>query len=251
MIKTISAILTLAISLFSFSFAQYWIYYWTSKSYAKTLFNYDVMIIQPYNINLFKDYKGKKVCYLTVGEFDGTESELESLWLKDAVKWFNSEWNSYMMDMSNSKWQDYLISQENNLKTIWCNWVFMDTIWQDWQEDAWVTIAQKIKQNWSDWYIVVNNWHYIKDRIIDYVDAYMFENFWDKTVKAWSEDEKWLQELSSEYQNIAKTYNKRIFALSYWNPATAIKWWKNVKAKASLYWFEIIFSNLNLTKIFK
>lgn len=247
--KIIASIVILSLSIGS-AFASYWIYYGTNKTYAKTITWYDILIVQPYNYNLFKDYKGKKICYITVWEFDGTKDELNQLWLSGAVKWYNSQWNSYLMDMSSTLWQTYLIKKEWELKKLKCDWIFLDTIWQDWQEKAWIDIVKKLKSNWKDAYIVANNAHTIKKDIVKFVDAYMFENFWDKTVKAWSEDAKWLDNLSLEYQAIAKKYNKRIFTLSYGNPWTS-KWWKNIKDKATKYWFETIFADTNLQRIYK
>lgn len=245
----IASIMLLTLSISS-TFANYWIYYGTNKTYSKTLTWYDIMILQPYNYNLFKDYTGKKICYITVWEFDWTKDELTTLWLSNAVKWFNSEWNSYLMDMWSKTWQKYLIKKEWELKTMKCDWIFLDTIWQDWQEKEWISIVKKLRANWKDSYIVVNNGHNIKNSIVKYVDAFMFENFWDKTVKAGSEDAKWLDWLSSEYQALAKKYKKRVFTLSYGNPWTS-KWGNNIKAKAKTYWFETVFASINLTRIYK
>jgi hypothetical protein len=50
--------------------AEYGIYYWTDNKYAPKTFGLDTMIIQPYNFDLYKTYTGKKICYLSVGEFD-------------------------------------------------------------------------------------------------------------------------------------------------------------------------------------
>lgn len=247
--KIITSIIILLSLWISSAFASYWIYYWTNKTYAKTIFWYDLMILQPYNFNLFKDYKGKKICYITVWEFDGTKEEMDNLWLTSAMKWYNSERNSYFMDMSSTVWQNYLLKKEAELKNMKCSWIFLDTIWQEWQKKWWIAIVKKLKENWKDAYIVVNNWHEIKNEIVNYVDAYMFENFWDKTVKLWSEDAKWLDALSVEYQALAKKYNKRIFALSYWVPWTS-KWWTSIKTKAKKYWFELIFTNNIINKMY-
>lgn len=60
--------------------ADFGIYYGTDAVYAKrTARAFDMMIIQPYNFNLYANYTGKKICYLTVGEFDGTATELTNL----------------------------------------------------------------------------------------------------------------------------------------------------------------------------
>jgi len=106
------------------------------------------------------------------------------------------------MDMSNPKRQDYLVKEELKLKNMWCNWLFLDTIWQDLQEEGWILITKKLRENWKDAYIIPNNAHNIKNEIKDYVDWYMFENFWDKTVKDNSEEAKWLLAKMQEYKNL-------------------------------------------------
>jgi len=230
--------------------AEYWIYYWVNSNYSKkTLSKFDLMIIQPYNFDLYKNYKGKKICYITVWEFDWDQEELNSLDLQDATVWFNDEWNSFVMDMSNSKWQDYLLNQENKLKNLWCNWLFLDTIWNDWQELWWIEITKKLRQNWENAYIIPNNAHNIKNEIKDYVNGFMFENFWDVNIKDNSEDAKWLLSQMQEYTDIVKWTDKKLFAINYWNPFKNKKWWNKTKELSKKYWFEMIFSNYNLDKI--
>ena len=64
----------------TFAYADYGIYYGTSAAYAKrTAQTFDLMIIQPYNMGLYNSYTGKKICYLSVGEFAGTATELNTL----------------------------------------------------------------------------------------------------------------------------------------------------------------------------
>lgn len=115
--------------------ADYGIYYGTNATYAKrTSETFDMMIIQPYNYKLYANYTGKKICYLSVGEFDGTVTDLTTLGLDGAKIGYNATWNSYFMDMSNLLWQDYLVKKEGELKTMGCDGLFLDTIWQDGQE---------------------------------------------------------------------------------------------------------------------
>lgn len=232
--------------------AEYWIYYWTSQKYANKTVGFDTIIIQSYNINLYKNYTGKKICYLTVGEFDWTWEELWTLWLSWAVVWFNSDWNSYIMNMSNSNWQEYLIKEENKLKKKWCNWLFLDTIWQEWQQQGWIEIVKKMRENWKEAYIIPNNAHFIRYDILGYIDAFMFENFWETTTKDWSEDALWLEEQMVGYQKLIKWTNVRLIAISYWNPFLTRnkKWWNKVKNLSLKYWFEQIYTNKYLTSIY-
>lgn len=232
--------------------AEYGIYYWTNQKYVTKTLWFDTMIIQTYNINLYKNYKGKKICYLTVGEFDWTTDELKTEWLESSKIWFNSDWNSFIMNMSDIKWQNYLVKEELKLKNLWCNWLFLDTIWQDWQQKWWIEIVKKMRENWKEAYIVANNAHFIRYDILKYVDAFMFENFWETTTKAWSEDALWLEEQMQEYQKIVKWTKVRIIAISYWNPflTTNKKWWEKVKSLSIKYWFEQIYTNKYLTNIF-
>ena len=73
-------VLIVAILFPTFSYAEYSIYYGTTPSYAKrTALIFDLMIVQPYNIDLYTGYAGRKICYLSVGEFAGTTSELAVL----------------------------------------------------------------------------------------------------------------------------------------------------------------------------
>lgn len=252
--KIISLILTwILIASPLITSAEYGIYYWTNASYAKkTIKTFDTIIIQPYNLNLYKNYTGKKICYLTVGEFDWTADELWNLWLSGAVVGFNSDWNSFIMNMSNLKRQDYLIKEELKLKNMWCNGLFLDTIWQDWQETGWIEIVKKIRENWKDAYIIPNNAHFIRNDILNYVNAFMFENFWDMNIKDNSEDAKWLLVQMQEYQNLTKWTNKKLYAISYGNPFVSKnkKWWEKIKNLSIKYWFEQIFTNLHLTNIY-
>lgn len=254
-LKIVSITLILSLLSLNISFAEYWIYYWTSSTYAKKTYTpFDIMIIQPYNINLYKSYTWKKVCYLSVWEFDGTLDELNTLWLSEAKVWVNSEWNSIIMDMSNLKWQNYLLKKSNELKQMWCNWMFLDTIWNDWQEAWAIQIVKNLKTNWKEAFIIPNNPHYIKNEIFDYIDWAMFENYWDYWTKATSEDGLWYKELSAQYKEEFVDKWKVVYALSYWNPFwTNIlrnKWWQEVLNLTNNYWFGLIFSDYNLTKIY-
>lgn len=251
--KIISLILTwILISSPLIASAEYGIYYWTSQKYANKTVGFNTMIIQPYNYNLYKNYTGKKICYLSVWEFDWTQSELDSLGLNNAKIWFNSDWNSFIMNMSDSNWQEYLVKEEIKLKNMWCNWLFLDTIWQDWQETWWIEITKKIRENWKDAYIIPNNAHNIRSDILNYVNAFMFENFWELNTKNWSDDAIWLEEQMQEYQKLVKWTNKKLYAISYGNPFVSKnkKWWDKVKNLSIKYWFEQIFTNLHLTNIY-
>lgn len=76
----IQAILIFVLLFPTFAYAEYGIYYGTNALYAKrTVQVFDLMIIQPYNISLYTGYAGKKICYLSVGEFSGTPGELDAL----------------------------------------------------------------------------------------------------------------------------------------------------------------------------
>lgn len=235
--------------------ASYWIYYWSNATYAKSLFTkYDVMIMQDYNYNLFKNYTWKKVCYLTIWEFDWDSTQLNNLWLSWAVVWFNPDWNSYIMDMWNQTWVNYLLNEENRLKNLGCNGLFLDTIWNTWYETQAVALTKSLKDNWTNAYIVVNNAHDIKNELVNYVDAYMFENYWQYGTKAWTNDANWYNALSLDYQNLAKTYGKKIYSLSYGNVNlnSSMKTWGNtVVNKCTSYWFEYVIADWNLTKIYK
>lgn len=254
-LKIFSATLLLFLLTTNMSLAQYWIYYWTNKSYAKkTSTPFDLMIIQPYNFDLYKNYNWSKICYLTVWEFDWTENELNSLWLSEAKVWVNTEWNSIIMNMANLKWQNYLLQKSNQLKQMWCNWMFLDTIWNDWQEAWWIEVVKKLKNNWPQSIIIPNNPHNIKKEIFNYVDWIMFENYWDFGTKSWSQDANWYNQLSQEYKQEYVDKWKKVYALSYWNPfSTNIKrqnWWLDVLNLSNIYWFELIFWNYNLNKIY-
>lgn len=254
-IKIIALTILLSLLTTNLTFADYWIYYWTNKNYVKKTFSkFDLMIIQPYNFNLFKNYTWKKICYLTVWEFDWSENELNNLGLKEAKVWINTEWNSIIMNMSNLKWQNYLLNKSNELKTMWCDGMFLDTIWNDWQELWWIEIVKKLRSNWKNSIIIPNNPHNIKKEIFDYVDWAMFENFWDYGTKVNSEDGLWYKELSAQYKEEFVDKWKVVYALSYWNPFwTNIlrnKWWQEVLNLTNNYWFGLIFSDYNLTKIY-
>lgn len=232
--------------------AEYGIYYWTSQKYASKTIWFNTMIIQPYNIGLYENYTGKKICYLTVGEFDWTADELKTLWLDSSKVWFNETWNSFIMDMSSIKRQEYLIKEELKLKNMWCNWLFLDTIWQDWQQEWWIQIVKKMRENWKEAYIIPNNAHFIRYDILGYINAFMFENFWETKTTVWSEDALWLEEQMQEYQKLVKWTNVRLMAISYWNPfVTRNKAWAIKAWQLSLkYWFEQIYTNTYLTNIY-
>jgi len=236
------------------TFADYWIYYGTNQSYAtKTFSKFDIMIIQPYNFNLYKNYTGKKVCYLTVWEFDGTQEELETLWLSQAKIWVNTEWNSIIMNMSDINWQNYLLSKSNELNQMGCHGMFLDTIWNDGQEAGWIEIVKKLRNNWSNAIIIPNNPHNIKEAIIDYVDGAMFENFWDYGTLENSSDGLWYKNLAQQYKDLYTSKWKPVYALSYGNPyqnTTLKKWGQKVVSLATNYNFQVVFSDYNLTKIF-
>lgn len=235
----------------SISSAEYGIYYGANSIYAKrTATTFDMMIIQPYNYNLYTNYTGKKICYLTVGEFDGTTTELKNLWLDSAKIGYNSTWNSFYMNMSSVLWQDYLVKEELKLKNMGCNGVFIDTIWQDGKESGWIAIIKKLRENWKEAYIVPNNAHTIKNEIVNYVDAYMFENFWDKTVKDNSTDAKWLLTQMQEYSILKKNTGKRLFAINYGDPFVSKTWGEKTKNLAIRYGFEEIYTNRNITMIY-
>ncbi len=235
------------------SSANYSIYYGANKNYAiKTFTSSDMMIIQPYNFNLYKNYTWKKVCYLSVWEFAGTASWITNLWLDEAVVWTNPNWNSIIMDMWNLKWQNYLVWEEIKLKNMWCNWLFLDTISNDSQKSGAIEIVKKMRANWKDSYIVPNNAHNIKNDINDLVDGYMFEDLWSFWTKVWSADAIWYEQLSSEYAKLVAGW-KKVYALSYNDPfvnTNKIKWWNQVLALANKYNFELVFWNSDLSKIF-
>jgi len=70
----------LSISIPAPASAEYGMYYGMDPAYAKRIAaTFDMMIIQPYNYDLYMNYPGKKICYLTIGEFDGTAAELAKL----------------------------------------------------------------------------------------------------------------------------------------------------------------------------
>lgn len=61
---------------------------------------------------------------------------------------------------------------------------------------------KRLRENWEKAYIIPNNAHNIKNDIVNYVDAYMFENFWDKTVRNNSSDARWLLGQMQEYNTL-------------------------------------------------
>ena len=249
--KYLSLLLIGAITLSpSITSAKYGIYYATNATYAKrTAQNFDMMIIQPYNYHLYANYTGKKICYLTVGEFDGTATELTRLWLDGAKIGRNTAWNSFLMNMSSPLWQDYLLKEERKLKAMGCHGLFLDTIWQDGQEAGWIAITKKLRENWKEAYIMPNNAHNIKKDIVNYVDAYMFENFWDKTVKDNSQEAKWLLTQMQEYNTLKKVSGKWLLAISYGNPFISKIWGEKTKKLAIKYGFEEIYTNEDITTI--
>ena len=235
--------------------AETGIYYWLNKKYNSSLnSNFDYMIIQPYNIELYNQYKWKKLCYLSVWEFDWSNDELINLWLEKSKIWINEERSSIIIDMSNKNWQKYIISKWKELKKLWCNWLFLDTIWNDWQEKWWIQIVKLLKLSWKNSYIIVNNPHNIKNEIFDYVDWIMFENYWDIWTKANTSESDWYFELSKEYKNKYIDNGKKVIALTYWDPtwnnSKKKTWWNDVLDITNKYWFELIFSNYDLTKIY-
>lgn len=233
---------------------NYWIYYGTNKNYAKTLYSkYDLIIMQDYNYHLFSKYNGKKICYLSVWEFDGNNESLISLGLSWSKIWENKNWESSIMDMWNQKWIDYVLQKQTDLKILGCDGLFLDTIWQDGYEKEAIDLVKIIKNNWKESYIIVNNWHNIMYDIVDYIDGYMFENFWSYGTIIWTTDADWYIQLAREYEILAKKNNKKIYTLIYWNPNKNLKlkkWWLQVKKICSQYHFEFIFSNSNIDKIY-
>ncbi len=85
---------------------------------------------------------------------------------------------------------------------------------------------------------------------MSYVDGYMFENFWDKTVKDGSGDAEWLLAQMQEYNTLKNTYGKRLFAINYGDPFVSKAWGTKTKNLATKYGFEIIYTNRNITTIY-
>lgn len=251
-IVTISLLINFLLQIITF--ADYGIYYGTNKNYAqKTFSKFDMMIIQPYNFDLYKNYTGKKICYLTVWEFDWTQTEFDNLGLSESKIWVNNEWNSIIIDMSNKKWQEYVLQKSNDLKKMWCDGMFLDTIWNDWQEKGAIEIVKKLRKNWQKSIIIPNNPHNIKKDIVDYVDGAMFENFWDYGTNEKSSEWIWYKNVSEEYNKLYISKWKPIYVLSYWNPYKNAKmkiWWEKVLTLAKNYEFQVIFTDYDLTKIF-
>ena len=241
--------LSAALVFFSSAHADYGIYYGTSASYATKTFKLSPVIVQPYNLPLYAKYSGPKICYLSVGEFDGTSADLQSLGLSGAAVGFNSAWNSYVMDMGSSAWVSYVLSEEANLKSAGCSGVFLDTLWQSGQEDSAVALVANIRSNWPSAFVIANNAHDFKYRVKDSVDGYMFENFWTSGTKASSIDGQWYLAEFAEYADLKKSYGKKLYALSYGNPFTQTAWAKTVKSYANAYGFDLLFANSSLTTI--
>lgn len=82
------------------------------------------------------------------------------------------------------------------------------------------------------------------------MDAYIFENFWDKTIKDNSDDAKWLLAQMQEYNTLKKTMGKRLLAINYGNPFVSKVWGEKTKNLAIKYGFEEIYTNVNLTTIY-
>ena len=229
------------------AYADYGIYYGTSQTYANKTFKLSPVIVQPYNFPLYAKYSGPKICYLSVGEFDGSSAELGSLGLSGAAVGFNPDWNSYVMDMGAASWTGYLVKQEASLKSKGCTGLFLDTVWQSGYENQAVALVKTLRSNWKTAFIVVNNAHDIKYRIMDDVDAFMFENFWDRGTVASSSDGQWYLAQMAEYADLKKNFGKKLYALSYGNPFTYASWAKTVKSYAGAYGFDLVFANSNLT----
>lgn len=232
-------------------YSYYSLYYWTDINEAKKTFKSDIVILQDYNIHLYEKYKWKKICYLTVWEFDGDKKELEQLWLTWSVIWFNERWNSYLMNMGSSQRLQFLLNEANRLKNIWCQGLFLDTIWQDWQEKESVEVVKNIYHFWKDGLIIPNNAHNFKQHINDYVYAYFFENFWDYGTQIGTHTADWYINLFEEY---SKTW-KRLLGVNYKNPKKIIwkdekQWFQQIKKYAKKYSFEIQFSDLHLEYIY-
>lgn len=79
-----------------------------------------------------------------------------------------------------------------------------------------VAMVKRLRENWSEGYFIANNPHAFKNEIRDFVEGYMFENFFDKTATV--SDKTWLRTQSEEYKVLRDLYGKRIFALSYGDP---------------------------------
>lgn len=246
------------VCLFSFvSEHVYWsysIYYWVNQKVAKKTFTSDLVILQEYNFDLYKKYTWKKICYLSVWELDETNDYITLHWLKDAVISKNTEWNSFIMDMNNPAWIEFVLDKEKKLKDMWCDWLFLDTIWQENKEQWGIDIVKKIRDHWYDSYIIVNNAHYIKNEIKDFVDGYMFENFWDYGTVVGSENALWYESLFKDYSSLSLEW-KKLYALNYTNPKNLLSkkkkdWYKIIQKKAQIYNFDLIFSSYNLDKVY-
>lgn len=244
-------ILILAVVFPTFAYAEYGIYYGMSATYAKrTAQAFDRMIVEPYNISLYSMYTGKKICYLSVGEFAGTPTELDALRLTSAQVGYNSTWNTYIMDMGNTTWQKYLLASAQKIRSLGCNGLFLDTIWQDGQETGAIAIVRALRAQWPSAYIIPNNAHNIKTQIVASVDGYMFENFWEKTIKTGSADANWLTTQMQEYQTLNKKYNKRLFGIVYGDPFANQTWSNTTKNLALKYGFDMIYANTALSTIY-
>ena len=163
---------------------------------------------------------------------------------------YNPNWNTYIMDMSSATWQQYLLTSAKKLRTLGCDGLFLDTIWQNGQETGAIAIVRALRTQWLNAYIIPNNAHNIKNQIIASVDGFMFENFWDKTIKSGSADANWLTTQMQEYQTISKTYNKRLFGIVYGDPFANKTWSNTTKNLALKYGFGMIYTNTSLTTIY-
>ena len=152
--------------------------------------------------------------------------------------------------MSNVTWQKYLLASAQKLKSMGCNGLFLDTIWQDGQETGGVAIVRSLRAQWPTAYIIPNNAHNIKKQIVGSVDGYMFENFWEQSVKVGSADANWLTAQMQEYQTLSQTYNKRLFAIVYGDPFTNKTWSNTTKNLALKYGFGMIYANTALSAIY-
>ena len=248
-------IILLFVLVMSFSYSSFIFYYWDDKNYVDTVLSkwrdVDYLVIQDYNFELFKQWPGKKICYLSVWEFDWTKEDLKKLHLEKAVVWYNKEWNSFIMDMGDKKWRKYLKKRLKYLKKLWCDGVFLDTLWQQWQDDKAKWLVKYLRSKWKKWIFIVNNAHNIKFDIVKYVDWYLFENFWDKWTKYCDDDCKWYLSQFKDYKRIKEKYRKLLWAISYWDPDRDKNWYNQVIDIANKYWFEVDFGNYDLTKIYK
>lgn len=237
-----------------YSTSEMGIYYGTDAKVARKLFNKKINIIQDYNFSLFRGYTGKKICYLSVWESTEDQAILSTLWLDALIIGKNADWWGYIMNMSDEKWQNYLVQKAQNLKNLWCNGLFIDTIWQSDQQSGWIEIIKKLRINWTNAFIIVNNAHEIKETIAENVNGYMFENFWQYWTTKWSTDGNWYVALFGEYLKLWQSW-KTLYAISYSDPSTyktkALKtWWMELSSLAKLYHFSTIYASKDLDNIY-